>query len=168
MERVEHWTGAATCELVAKSYLWLVGVTAPATALLAWLVTSIPSGTFVDSLDSGLWFFVIFLIVFGILALGGAVVALPFTHFLGRGLRRVRSRHTHVLAHAVLAGTLAAISMQIILFVFEDDDWTWQYPLLLAAPAGVAAAIGRWRLDIEKPSPIAGTAKPEPVDGAAE
>ncbi|MBT2501099.1 hypothetical protein [Curtobacterium sp. ISL-83] len=165
---MKQWTGADTCGLVIKSYLWLVCATAPATALVVWVVDNVRRGTFLESLGGAAGLFVVFIVVFAVVALGGAVVALPFTHVLGRGLQRVRSDLTHALAHAVLAGALAAITMQALLFAFEDDHWSWQYPLLLAVPAGVAAAIARWRFVIDGPAAVEKPHAAGLVDKSAE
>ena len=152
VDGMTQWTFDKTFRLVGTSYLWLAGLTAPAMVFTAWLVTSIPSGTFVDSLGSILFFFIFFVVLFAVIAAVGAAASLPFSHLLGRGLRNVHSRYLHTFAHSALAGVLAAVSMQILLLMFEEDTLSWQYPVLLAVPAGAAAAIARWRLDIVKPA----------------
>lgn len=154
---VNPWTFDKTYRLVGTSYLWLTGVVAPATVIIAWLVTSIPSGIFLDSLGGVLFFFVVFVLLFAVIAAVGAAAALPFTHLLARGLRSVRNRYVHTIAHSALAGVLAAVSMQILLLTSEEGSLSWQDPVLLAVPAGVAAAIARWRLDIVRPQAASAT-----------
>ncbi|MGW8431289.1 hypothetical protein ACWGJ9_09195 [Curtobacterium citreum] len=146
------WTFEKTFRLVGTSYLWLCAVTAPAAAFIAWLVATIPSGIFLDSLNGALPFAVIFIVIFAVIALVGACVSLPFSYMLSLVMEPVRSRPAHTFAHAILAGILAAVSMQLVFLVAGGTGWSWLYPLLVAAPAGVAAAIARWRLDREKKS----------------
>lgn len=142
---VEPWTWATTYKLVLTSYIWLAGAVAPTGAVITCIVIAIRGGVSLDGAASALLF--VFVVVFAVIAAVGAAVALPFTQLLGRALRRTRSRAVRVSAHAVLGGTLAAIGMQVLLLAFEDDHLTWQYPLAVSVPAGIAAAIGRWRLD---------------------
>jgi hypothetical protein len=144
---VEQWTWATTRKLVMTSYIWLAGAVAPAGAVIIWLVIASRDGSSLDGLLNALLVAIIFIVVFALIAAVSAVVALPFTQLLGRALQRTRSRSAHVAAHAVLGGILAAIGMQGLLLAFEDDHLTWQYPLAVSVPAGVAAAIGRWQLE---------------------
>lgn len=157
MDGMKQWTGAETCELIVKAYLWLVCVTAPATALIV-----------IGVQDAGVLplFFPVAVVVTAICALGGGVVSIPFIHLLSRSLTRVRSRLVHTLAHAVLAGALAAACIELIALL-QGEDLIWPYSLVASAPAGIAAAIARWRLDIVKPSTIPGTEKPELADEPA-
>ncbi|WIE80934.1 hypothetical protein [Curtobacterium sp. MCSS17_016] len=164
---MDQWTLEKTFRLVGTSYLWLIAVTAPSAALIAWLLTSIPTGDFLMNLSSGLWFFILFTVVLAIIAVGGAAVALPFTYALGRMLQGQHRRITHVIAHAALAGSLAAICMQALLLMFEEDTLSWQYPLLLSVPAGAAAALATWRFRHAKPSTATATAEPQLVDEPA-
>ncbi|MCM3520335.1 hypothetical protein [Curtobacterium sp. P97] len=144
---VEPWTWATTYKLVLTSYIWLAGAVAPTGAVITCIVIAIRGGVSLDGAASALLFVVVFVVVFAVIAAVGAAVALPFTQLLGRALRCTLSRAVHVSAHAVLGGTLAAIGMQVLLLAFEDDHLTWQYPLAVSVPAGIAAAIGRRRLD---------------------
>lgn len=154
------WTWARSVELVAVSYLWLVGAVAPAGALATWLVTALVTGSFLDGFLGALAAVGLFILLFAVIAAVGAAVAVPFTQVLGRALRHTRSRLVHVAAHAVLGGVLAAVCMQGLLLAFEDDHLSWQYPLALSVPAGLAAAIGRWRFDETKPRRAAQPALP--------
>jgi hypothetical protein len=164
---MEQWTFEKTFRLVGTSYLWLVGVTAPAAAILAWFVISVGAGDFVDGLFSGMWFFMIFVVVFAIIAVGGAGVSLPLTHVLGRALQSQRRRTTHVVAHTVLAGALAAACMQVLLLMFEEDTLSWQYPLLLSVPTGAAAAIATWRFSKAAPTAVPESPKVDVADEPA-
>jgi hypothetical protein len=154
MDGMKQWTGAETCKLIVKAYLWLVCVTAPATTFIV---------VGLRDLGAIILFFPVAVIITAICALGGGVVSIPFTHLLGRALIRVRSRIVHALTHAVLAGALAAACVELIAFT-QGEDLLWPYSLVASAPAGLAAAIARWRLDIVEPSTIPGAEKPERAD----
>ncbi len=141
------WTARETFELVGKSYLWMVGVTTPAVLLVCILVS-----LFFGADSSALFFGMIAVFISGICSIGGAVVALPFTYVAGRLLASVRSTAAHVATHAVVAGALAAGCMQGVVACY-GGGWIWQFPLLVSAPAGAAAAIAKWRQMHPKPIP---------------
>ncbi|WIE80933.1 hypothetical protein [Curtobacterium sp. MCSS17_016] len=158
---MKQWTGAETTQLLVKSWLWMTLVTAPATTfvVVGWrnpggLIIFVPAS----------------LIICGIGAAIGALVSIPFSHALSRLLVRVRSRIVRTLAHALLAGVLAVGCVEAyFLIIGEGSVWPWS--LVIAAPAALAAAIARWRLDIVELSTIPGTENPEladePTEGAA-
>jgi hypothetical protein len=158
MGAMKQWTGAETTELIVKAYLWLVCVTAPATAFIV---------VGIRDIGALILFFPVAVIITAICALGGGVVAIPFTHLLGKALTGVRSRLVRALAHSVLAGALAAACIELIALM-QGEGLLWPYSLVASAPAGVAAAIARWRLDIVKPSTIPGTEQPDVADEPAE
>lgn len=140
------WTARETFGLVGKSYLWMVGVTTP-TVLLVCILVSLFSGADGSALFLGMTT----VFIAGIISIGGAAVALPFTYVTGRLLTSVRNTAVHVATHSVVAGALAAGCMQGVV-AFSGGGWIWQFPLLVSAPAGAAAAIATWRHTHPKPA----------------
>ncbi len=120
-------------------------VTTPATTLLgaAWLAAASSP----PDVGSAALTVLLVSVPTGLVSLAGAVLAMPFTFVLGRVLVHGRAhRLTAVVAHAVLAGVLAALGMQVVVALWSGS-WTpplsWQ--LLVSVPAGLAAAIGTVR-----------------------
>ncbi len=143
--------------LVARSWLWMSFVTTPVTIVLAgaWLALLQDPG---DWTAVVVWFFIIAIGV-GLVGLGGAVVAAPFTHGLGRLLtRRPLRRGVHVVAHALLAGTLAALGTALLGAWWSGGVPAPVFPLLVSAPAGAAAAIATWRAT----APVRADPDPDP------
>lgn len=131
--------------LALRSWLWMAFVTTPATSVVAavWLGLAgrpVNVGGIVVSV-------LVVAVPAGVVALGGAVAAMPFTFVLGRLLaRRPANRAVHVAAHALLAGVLAALGMQVVVALW-NGSWAPApgYALLVSVPAGLAAAIGTLR-----------------------
>jgi len=120
-------------------------VTTPATTLLgaAWLAAASSPP------DVGAAALTVLLVSVptGVVSLGGAVLAMPFTVVLGRVLARCRARRlTAVIAHALLAGALAVLGMQVVIALWSGS-WTpaLSWPLLVSVPAALAAAVGTAR-----------------------
>jgi hypothetical protein len=139
---MKHWDLAAAVRLVWASYLWLASATAPllAAVLYAWNLAQ--DGLSVFDGSAGFWLLIV-AVVFAVFALGGGVVALPFTYVLGWFLRRSESKTVHVVAHSALAGVLAAVLMHLFAMTEDIDGRGMQ--LAVAVAAGAAAAIARWR-----------------------
>jgi hypothetical protein len=147
---VQQWTGAETCQLVITSSLWLVCVTAPATTFIVVGVQQVGAlPLFVPAS----------LVITAVCALGGGLIAIPFTHVLGRLLIWVRGRLTPAVAHALLAGALATVCVEVIVLV-QGEDPIWPLSLVASAPAGIAAAIARWRLGVVEPATTPGAETP--------
>lgn len=144
------WRFRDTVRLVFAAYGWLVGVTVPAVTLSIGVVDAVLSAVRYGSplLSEAVWGTLLTMLLVdvaaAVVAIGGAVFALPFTHVLGRRLSGVRSRAVHVSATAVLAGVLGAVTG------WWSGEWWWPSSgPPVAAVIGVAAtgagAIARWR-----------------------
>jgi hypothetical protein len=140
---MDTWDIGDTVGLVGRSFLWMAVVTVPVGAVAVAVPSVVMSGIGPDSL-SWLWWVLVFVVVADALALVGAVLSAPFTHLLGRALRRVPSRAVHTAAHAALAGVLGAVTSSLAMAWWMAGA----YPPLslgIAVAAGVAAAIATWR-----------------------
>ncbi|WP_144764017.1 hypothetical protein [Curtobacterium sp. 9128] len=145
------WTFAETCRLVVSSYLWMAAVTTPATGV-AWygitLLGAVRAGNGADAFavlgNAVVLWVAIVVVVAGLVTMGGAVVALPFTHVAGLALQQSGSRAVHVTTHALLAGVLGALTATVIALVWAGAP-TIDFPIAVSVAAGAAAAIARAR-----------------------
>ncbi|WP_126890776.1 hypothetical protein [Curtobacterium sp. HSID17257] len=139
------WTAGVAVGLALRSWLWMAFVTTPATTLLgaAWLAAASSP----PDVGSAALTVLLVSVPTGVVSLAGAVLAVPFTFVLGRVLVHGRAhRPTAIVAHAVLAGVLAALGMQVVVALWSGS-WTPppSWTLLVSVPAGLAAAIGTAR-----------------------
>jgi len=127
--------------LVLRALGWLLGVTLPATVVLAMFLPGAiegwgmqPEPWWLAIVNVLLWMLMV-VALSSLPAVLAAVVAWPLTMLLGRAMRSVRSRALHVVATSALAGVLAALPLALlpvfVLFV----------PMSIAA--GAAAALAR-------------------------
>ncbi len=135
------WRVADTVGLVARAWLWLAGVTVPLVSLSAmcwWVTASVVADDWSGGVDDGLsavYWLLLFDAVTAVVALGGAVVSLPFTHALGLLMAGVRSRGLQVVATTVLAGALGTVTGWA-----TGEAWAPQSGPFFAAFVGVTAA----------------------------
>lgn len=145
------WTACDAVELVERSWVWMAFVTTPVTITLGvgWSFLADggigrPEGLAALALTAFL-----LAVVAGLVTVGGGVVALPCTYALGWALARISARRgVHVVAHALLAGGLAALCVWVL-----ETYWSHAWApipslrLLIAVSAAAAAAIATWRTD---------------------
>jgi hypothetical protein len=140
---MDTWDIGDTVGLIGRSFLWMAGVTVPVGAVAVAATVAVTSGIAPDAL-SWVWWVLVFVVVADALTLVGAVLSAPFTHLLGRALRRVPSRAVHTAAHAALAGVLGAVTSSLAM-AWWMSNVVPQLSLGIAVAAGAAAAIATWR-----------------------
>lgn len=145
------WTVWDAVALVERSWVWMAFVTTPVT------ITVGAGWSFLA--DGGIWrpegppalalTVFILVVVAGLVTVGGGIVALPCTYALGWALARMSARcSVHIVAHALLAGGLAALCVWLL-----ETYWSHAWAplpclrLLIAVSAAAAAAIATWRTD---------------------
>ncbi|MGL3199346.1 MULTISPECIES: hypothetical protein [Curtobacterium] len=143
------WRFGDTVGLVARAWLWLAGVTVPLVSLsfVCWWVTASVvaydwSGGLGDELSAVYWLF-LFDAVTAVVALGGAVVSLPFTHALGVLMAGVRSHGLQVVATTVLAGGLGSGTAWAAGEAWAPHSGPF-FAVFVGATAAGAGALARW------------------------
>ncbi|PZF57435.1 hypothetical protein DEJ23_08130 [Curtobacterium sp. MCSS17_008] len=138
--------------LALRSWLWMAFVTTPAATAVgaAWVAAAKQPA----DVGGALLTVLVVSVPTGIVSLGGAIAATPFTFALGQLLTRCRARRiVHVTAHALLAGVLAALGLQVVIALWAGS-WppTVSWALFLSVPAGLAAALGTVRHTAPEPA----------------
>ncbi len=168
--RTATWTLWDAVRTVERSWRWMAFVTAPLAITATSLWDALVEGvlTTPDDIAAVALSSLVLAVATGLVAVGGGVLAVPCTNALGRALSRFALRRgVHVVAHAVLAGTLAALATQALL-VWWHVLWAPPPlgPPLVAVAAGSAAAVATWRSTAPRRRRTATVARPH-VDPAA-
>lgn len=158
------WSVGDSARLVARAYGWLVGVTVPAATVVVSLGAMAVSAVLGGWQDTGgasgsvLGGVVLVDAVVAVVALGGALVSLPFTHALGLLLRGVRSARLQVLATALLAGVLGTVTAWCASDWWSpfSGPWFGAFIGVSAAAAGALARRGQLRAVGRRPGGVVG------------
>ncbi|MEV7931838.1 hypothetical protein [Curtobacterium sp. NPDC089185] len=143
------WTAGDAVELVERSWRWMSFVTTPVTITVGagWSFLADGGIGAPDGPPALALTILLLAVVAGLVTIGGAIVALPCTYALGWALTRFAARlGVHVVAHALLAGALAALCVWLL-----ETYWSHAWAplpglrLLIALSAAAAAAIATWR-----------------------
>ncbi|WP_176491522.1 hypothetical protein [Curtobacterium sp. 'Ferrero'] len=138
------WTAADAWTLNGRAAGWMLGATLPVASVLGLLVAPLagPSWEYTGgdwwSATGGLLGWAVLVdAVSAVFVLGSALVTVPVTWAAGKLLERVRSARVHIVATALLAGTLAAVPAAL----GGVDTLVVTAPVSLAA--GAAGALAR-------------------------
>lgn len=131
--------------LHGRATLWMLGATLPVAVIvtqLVWAAVDADDGAagqvpWYEQLVGAAAWAVFFDLVAALFVLVAAFVTLPATYGLGRALQRVRSPWVHIVATAVLAGSLAALPL---LFAGETP---LGFGIPIPVAAGAAGALAR-------------------------
>lgn len=143
------WTAGDAVELVERSWVWMSFVTTPVTITVGAGWSFLADGGVGRPEGPPALALTIFIlaVVAGLVTVGGGIVALPCTYALGWALARISARRgVHVVAHALLAGGLAALCVWV-LETYWSHAWAPlpAFRLLISVSAAAAAAIATWR-----------------------
>jgi hypothetical protein len=143
------WTVWDAVGLVERSWLWMAFVTTPVTIVVAsaWSLSTDGRAPHPDDVPASAVNGLLVAVASGVVAIGGGIVAVPFTWLVGRVLTHgALRRGVHVVTHAVLAGALA-LGCIAVLTAWWGPLWAPMptFPVVVGVAAGTAAAIATWR-----------------------